>query len=101
MLVDVLLVASLLKGTGSFDPLMRRGRQPKPQRTPNFLEQLFGGKKKSKRGAPTGLGRGITPHFHSLKVHQEVKEARRAIDRNAVSCEREEYKKVKREQEES
>ena len=57
VLVDVLLVASLLKGTGSFDPLMRRGRQPKPQRTPNFLEQLFGGKK-NKTGGPTGLDVG-------------------------------------------
>tara|TARA_A100001391_G_scaffold49563_2_gene29911 strand:- start:1514 stop:4369 length:2856 start_codon:yes stop_codon:yes gene_type:complete len=83
VLVDVLLVASLLKGTGSFDPLMRRGRQPKPQRTPNLLEQLFGGKKKSKRGAPTGLGRGITPTLPFIKSPPGAKEARRAIDRKA------------------
>ena len=83
VLVDVLLVASLLKGTGSFDPLMRRGRQPKPQRTPNLLEQLFGGKKKSKRGAPTGLGRGITPTLPFIKSPPGAKEARRAIDRRA------------------
>ena len=85
VLVDVLLVASLLKGTGSFDPLMRRGRQPKPQRTPNLLEQLFGGKKKSKSRAPggSGLGRIIGTYAPGVKSKPGEKEARRAIDRRA------------------
>ena len=100
VLVDVLLVASLLKGTGSFDPLMRRGRQPKPQRTPNLLEQLFGGKKKSKRGAPTGLGRGITPTLPFIKSPPGAKEARRAIDRKARALAKERRKEESRKRKE-
>ena len=62
VLVDVLLVASLLKGTGSFDPLLRKGRQPKPKKTKNLFEQFFGDRKRPKirRSAiPSGLSRPL------------------------------------------
>ena len=102
VLVDVLLVASLLKGTGSFDPLMRRGRQPKPQRTPNLLEQLFGGKKKSKSRAPggSGLGRIIGTFGPGVKSKPGEKEARIAIDRRARALAKERRKEESRKRKE-
>ena len=100
VLVDVLLVASLLKGTGSFDPLLRRGRQPKPKKTKNLFEQLFGGKKKSRRGAPGGLGRGISPTLPFIKSPPGAKEARRANERRIRALTKERRKEESRKRKE-